>query len=114
MLSKGQEPFPKKAFLKIEGLTKLFGGLKALEEVEVSIEAGKVAGLIGPNGAGKTTLFNVVGGQVAPTRGCILLDGEDITALPPEARAMRGLARSFQIINCFPEAPALENVRLAL
>jgi ABC-type branched-subunit amino acid transport system ATPase component len=105
---------PERPILEVRGAVKDFGGVRALAGVDLAVVAGARHALIGPNGAGKTTLFNVVSGQVAPTRGCILLDGEDITALPPEARAMRGLARSFQMSNCFPEATALENVRLAL
>lgn len=105
---------PKRPLLEIRGVVKDFGGVRALAGVDLKVEAGTRHALIGPNGAGKTTLFHLVGGQLQPTRGRILLDGEDITPLPPEARARRGLARSFQIISCFPDATALENVQLAL
>ncbi len=100
--------------LEVRGAVKDFGGVRALAGVNLAVRAGARHALIGPNGAGKTTLFHLLGGQLAPTRGRIFLDGMDITALPPEARARRGLARSFQIVNCFPDATALENVQLAL
>lgn len=105
---------PERPLLEVRGAVKDFGGVRALAEVDLTVKAGTRHALIGPNGAGKTTLFHLVGGQLQPTRGCILLDGEDITPLPPEARAQRGLARSFQIISCFPDVTALENVQLAL
>ncbi len=105
---------PERPRLEVRGAVKDFGGVRALAGVDLAVRAGTRHALIGPNGAGKTTLFHLLGGQLAPTRGRILLDGVDITSLPPEARARRGLARSFQIINCFPDATALENVQLAL
>jgi branched-chain amino acid transport system ATP-binding protein len=105
---------PERPLLEVRGAVKDFGGVRALAGVDLAVRAGARHALIGPNGAGKTTLFHLLGGQLAPTRGRILLDGVDITSLPPEARSRRGLARSFQIINCFPDATALENVQLAL
>jgi branched-chain amino acid transport system ATP-binding protein len=105
---------PERPLLEVRGAVKDFGGVRALGGVNLAVRAGARHALIGPNGAGKTTLFHLLGGQLAPTRGRIFLEGTDITPLPPEARARRGLARSFQIINCFPDATVLENVQLAL
>ena len=105
---------PERPLLEVRGAVKDFGGVRALAGVDLVVRAGARHALIGPNGAGKTTLFHLLGGQLPPTRGRIFLEGADITLLPPEARARRGLARSFQIINCFPDATALENVQLAL
>ena len=109
MLSKREEA-PSRAFLMIKGLTKVFGGLKALEGVELSIEAGKVASLIGPNGAGKTTFFNCVTGITPPTAGTVLFKEEKITRLPSHEISRRGIARTFQNIRLFSEMTVLENV----
>jgi len=87
-----------------------FGGLKAVHEVDLDVPAGKITTIIGPNGAGKTTFFNLVSGFYSPTTGRIVLDGEDVTGLPPHQVARRGVARTFQTTRLFPEATVLDNV----
>jgi branched-chain amino acid transport system ATP-binding protein len=98
------------ALLEIAGLTKMFGGLLAVSEVDVAVEAGEIVGLIGPNGAGKTTLFNVVTGVYEPTSGGVSFKGEDISGLLPSKITARGIARTFQNIRLFNDMTALENV----
>jgi branched-chain amino acid transport system ATP-binding protein len=98
--------------LEVAGVSVLFGGVLALDEVELGVEAGQVTGLIGPNGAGKTTLFNVICGLQAPTKGAVTLDGDDITAAKPFDRARRGIGRTFQRLEIFGSMSAYENVRL--
>ena len=85
-----------------------------LEHIDLSFEAGRLSGIMGPNGAGKTTCFNVLTGRFKPDRGRVVLDGEDITGLAPNAIARKGIARSFQIMSLFDEYSALENVLIAL
>jgi branched-chain amino acid transport system ATP-binding protein len=87
-----------------------FGGLKAVHEVDLDVPAGKITAIIGPNGAGKTTFFNLVSGFYSPTTGRVVLDGEDVTGLPPHQVARRGVARTFQTTRLFPEATVLDNV----
>lgn len=99
--------------LEVRGVTVSFGGRAALRSVDLTASAGTVTGLIGPNGAGKTTLFNVVCGLQAPDHGRVLLDGEDVTDLPPFKRARRGLARTFQRLEPFGLLSVRDNVRLA-
>jgi branched-chain amino acid transport system ATP-binding protein len=98
--------------LKVENVTKRFGGLIALESVTLAVRSGEVVGLIGPNGAGKTTLFNVISGFVPPTAGLVVFRGEIITGLPPYLIARRGLARTFQIVRPFPDLTVLENLAI--
>jgi branched-chain amino acid transport system ATP-binding protein len=98
------------ATLRAEGLGMSFGGLKAVDGVDLEVPAGKIAAIIGPNGAGKTTFFNVVAGFYRPTAGRVLLDDQDVTGLPPHRVARRGVARTFQTTQLFPEAPVLDNV----
>ncbi len=77
--------------ITVENISKNFGGIRAVNDVSLTIETGSITGLIGPNGAGKTTLFNVIAGHYAPTSGHVLLDGEDITSLPPHELFGKGL-----------------------
>ena len=102
------------AMLDIRLLTKRYGGLLATDQVSLSLAPGELHAIIGPNGAGKTTLIGQLGGEVAPDSGSIQFDGQDITALLPAQRALRGLARSYQITSVFPEFSVLENVALAM
>ncbi len=99
--------------LETRDLTKHFGGLKAVEGVNLQIHKGDLHSIIGSNGAGKTTLFNLLSGAMPPTRGQIFLRGQDITGLPPYRLVHLGVGRSYQITNIFPTLTVLENVRLA-
>ena len=96
--------------LQIEGLGISFGGLRAVDDVGFSLAAGEIVSIIGPNGAGKTTLFNMISGQYAPTRGRVVLNGEDVTRMPPHLLARRGLSRTFQNLQIFQSMTVLENV----
>lgn len=87
-----------------------FGGITALADVSLNVEAGKIFAIIGPNGAGKTTLFNIVSGLYAPRQGRVTLNGEDVTGLPPHLLARRGLSRTFQNLQIFFRMSATENV----
>jgi branched-chain amino acid transport system ATP-binding protein len=101
------------ALLEVEGLTRHFGGLRAVGDLSFTVEPGEILGLIGPNGAGKTTVFNLVTGFVRPSRGTIRLDGRDLTGCRPHEVARRGIARTFQIVKPFPGLSVHENVTLA-
>jgi branched-chain amino acid transport system ATP-binding protein len=96
--------------LEVSHVTKQFGGLTALSDVELAVAQGELVGLVGPNGAGKSTLFNIIAGAFPPTRGRILLHGRDVTHLPSHALARRGVARTFQQVTLFRELSALQNV----
>jgi ABC-type branched-chain amino acid transport systems, ATPase component len=96
--------------LEVRGLSKSFGGLRAVDECSFTVPEGSITALIGPNGSGKTTVFNLVSGVMTPDSGEILLAGERIDTLPPWARAHRGLGRTFQITRLFKEMTVLENV----
>ena len=100
--------------LSARGLTRDFRGFRAVDGVDLEVAEGGVHALVGPNGAGKTTLFNLLTGFLKPTSGRIEMAGEDITGLPPEQIARKGLARSFQITSLFPQLSVLEHVELAL
>ena len=102
------------ALLETRELTRLFGGLAAVNRVDLTVDKGEIVGLIGPNGAGKTTCFNLLTGFLRPTRGSIVFDGEDIGGLRPHQIAARGLVRTFQQTTLFPDLTALENVLLGL
>jgi len=97
-----------------EGLTKVFGGFAAVKDVDLAVRRGSIHALIGPNGAGKTTCFNLLTKTLQPTKGRILLNGQDISGLRTAEVARRGLVRSFQISAIFPNLTVLENVRVAL
>jgi len=100
--------------LVVEEVSVRFGGLAAVDRVSLAIAPGEIRGLIGPNGAGKTTLFNAVAGLVYASAGRILLDGTDITRLPPHRRAHAGVRRSFQSVQLLGRLNVLENVLLGL
>jgi len=100
--------------LALEDVTVRFGGITALDDVSLSVDAGEVRGLIGPNGAGKTTLFDVVSGIRIPDGGRVRLDGDDITPVPAVRRARRGLRRTFQRVQTFGWLTVEENVLAAL
>ncbi|MBI2917114.1 MAG: ABC transporter ATP-binding protein [Chloroflexi bacterium] len=100
--------------LSADKLSKSFGGLQALRSVDLEIEAGECRAIIGPNGAGKTTLFHLLSGTLPTSSGTILFQGEDITRSPCHVRAMKGLARTFQITSLFPSLTTMQNVILAV
>lgn len=99
--------------LKIKGLEKKFGGLTAVSNLDIVIHPGNIMGLIGPNGAGKTTVFNLITGFIRPTSGEVSMEGLDITARSPHFIASKGIARTFQAINIFPDFTVLQNIILA-
>ncbi len=100
--------------LQVNGASKRFGSLVAIDDVSLTIEPGELRAIIGPNGAGKTTFFNLVSGLFAPTAGSILFEGRDVTALAPDQRVRRGMARTFQITEIFPELSVADNIRVAV
>lgn len=99
--------------LEVEHVSRHFGNFKALTDVSVRFDAGKLTAIIGPNGAGKSTFFNIVSGALAPTTGRVRFQGQDITGLAPHRFARMGIAKSFQITNVFGHLSAHENVRVA-
>jgi branched-chain amino acid transport system ATP-binding protein len=99
--------------LSVRSLCKSFGGLRALDCVDVALETGEILGVIGPNGAGKTTLFSLIAGSVRPTSGDVLLDGDRLTGLPAHRVVRRGVVRTHQIVRPFPNLTTLENVTVA-
>lgn len=100
--------------LEVQKLTRYFGGLAAVNEVDMEVDAGEIRGLIGPNGSGKTTMFNLISGVIRPTGGKVIFNGEDITNLEPHFVAKRGLIRTFQLTTLFFGYSVLENVLLGL
>ncbi|MCR3923023.1 MAG: ABC transporter ATP-binding protein [Firmicutes bacterium] len=98
--------------LESKGICKYFGGLKAVEKVDMQIKQGEIFGIIGPNGAGKTTFFNVCSGIYAPTAGEIWFNEENVTGMRPEEVAIRGMARTFQNIQLFKYMSVLENIKI--
>ena len=98
------------AILELEGVSRSFGGIRAVDGVSLTLREGEVVGLIGPNGAGKTTLVNVITGVHRATSGTVRFLGEDVTAQRPFEAARRGLCRTFQIVQPFPEMTVLDNV----
>jgi len=99
--------------LEIDGMSKTFGGLKAVSEVTFSVDEGEVVGLIGPNGAGKTTVFNLITGIIPPDSGSVRFLGKDLSGMSPHDVARQGLARTFQNIRLFKNMTVLDNVRAA-
>ncbi|MDW7660510.1 MAG: ABC transporter ATP-binding protein [Bacillota bacterium] len=100
--------------LRVEGLSMHFGGLKAVNDLELTLYENETLGIIGPNGAGKTTLFNVICGVLKPTKGRVILDGEEIQGLPSHKIAHRGVARTFQISKPLKDISILDNVVASL
>lgn len=100
--------------LKVEKLSKNFGGLQILQDISFTVSAGEKLALIGPNGAGKSTLLNVIGGQLTASRGEIIFNGRPITSWSPEKRLHSGLGRSYQVNNLFFHLSVLDNILLAL
>lgn len=100
------------AMLEISGLHKTFGGVKALQGVDISVEEGEILSVIGPNGAGKTSLFNVVSGMFEPDEGDIVFRGHSIAGLSPSEITKTGIARTFQNVRLFPNLTVLENVKV--
>ncbi|MBL8383343.1 MAG: ABC transporter ATP-binding protein [Burkholderiales bacterium] len=98
------------SLLSIEGVTQRFGGLTAVDSVSCAIAPGTISAIIGPNGAGKTTLFNLISGFQKPVAGRIVFDGHDITGMAPHRIAARGLVRTFQLVQLFPDLTAAQNV----
>ena len=99
--------------LSATGLTKAYGGVRAVDALDLSVDAGQMVAMIGPNGAGKSTCFGLIGGQIRPDAGRVSLDGIDITARPSSARARLGLGRTFQVAQVFASMTAGENLAVA-
>ena len=102
------------SLLQVDKVSKHFGSLIAVNEVSMTVESGELRAVIGPNGAGKTTFFNLISGFLTPTVGRIIFDGEDVTQMLPARRVWRGIARTFQITEVFPELTVRENLRIAV
>ncbi|MXY78108.1 MAG: ABC transporter ATP-binding protein [Acidimicrobiia bacterium] len=98
------------ALLETTGLTRLFGGLRAVDRLDLRVEEGEIMGLIGPNGSGKTTALNLITGFIKPTEGAVTYEGEDVTGSPPHDLAGRGLVRTFQITTLFENLTVRDNV----
>jgi branched-chain amino acid transport system ATP-binding protein len=98
--------------ITVKNLSKHFGGIKAVDGVDLHIERGSITGLVGPNGAGKTTMFNLIAGLYQPTEGEIFLDGEDVTSVTSHQLFHKGLLRTFQIAHEFPTLSVLENLMM--
>lgn len=96
--------------LEVEGVTKRFGGLVAVSDVSMTVPEGRITGLIGPNGAGKTTLFTLISGFQIPSAGRVRFFGDDVTGQTPELLAVRGIARTFQIVQPFAGLSVIENI----
>jgi branched-chain amino acid transport system ATP-binding protein len=100
--------------LDVQGLRKEFGGLVAVNDVDLAIQRGAIVSLIGPNGAGKTTFFNMITGVYKPTAGSVVFDGRDIAGSPPHTATQRGIGRTFQNIRLFEQMTSLENVLVGM
>jgi branched-chain amino acid transport system ATP-binding protein len=101
------------AILEVSGLSKRFGGLEALADVDLTVQPGEIVGIIGPNGAGKSTFFNVISGVMKPTGGRIVFRGEDVTGMKPNRVAKRGMVRTFQGTTLFHDLTVIDNIRVA-
>ena len=99
--------------LRVEGVRKAFGGVRAVDGVTFDLPVGEIRALIGPNGAGKSTFFNILSGQLEPDAGTVRLRGEPISGLPPYAIWRRGVSRTFQITATFATLTVVENVQVA-
>jgi branched-chain amino acid transport system ATP-binding protein len=102
------------SLLQVKNVTKRFGNLVAVNGVSMTVDFGELRAVIGPNGAGKTTFFNLISGSTNPSSGRIIFDGEDVTKLLPARRVWRGMARTFQITEVFPELTVYENLQIAV
>lgn len=102
------------ALLELRGVTKCFGGLVAVDKVDLDVEEGEILGVIGPNGAGKTTLFNMISGFLQPTGGRVMFKGEDITGLKPHVIAQKGIVRTFQLMTLWADFSVMGTIRVAL
>ena len=100
--------------LQIENLSRNFDGVKAVDDLSLTVEKGSVTALIGPNGAGKTTLFNLITGFMCPSYGKVTFDGREITRLSPNRVVSRGIGRTFQTVRLFPKMTVLDNLMLSL
>jgi len=98
------------SLLEVEGLSKSFGGLQAVHDVDLAVDEGEIVGIIGPNGSGKTTVLNLITGFLKPDSGRVTFRGEEITGFPRHRVSQRGIARTFQLVKPFLESTALENV----
>ncbi len=101
------------SLLELNGLTKRYGGILAVDQVTMSVEQGEVRAVIGPNGAGKTSLFHLITGVVKATEGTVMFDGQNITGVAAFGRCQMGLSRTFQLTSLFPEMSARDNTKLA-
>jgi branched-chain amino acid transport system ATP-binding protein len=110
----GRRKRGREMILKAKGLSKSFGWLKAVSDVDLEIQEGELSSIIGPNGAGKSTFFNLLSGKFRPDAGRIVFQGEDITGLPPHRVCRKGMSKSFQRQNIFPRLSAFENIQIAV
>ena len=99
--------------LEISGLSKSFGGFRAVSDVSLTVDTRQIAAVIGPNGAGKSTLFNLITGHLRPDSGSVRLDGRDITGAPPYRMCRMGIGRSFQRTNIFAQLTVFQNIQAA-
>ena len=100
------------SLLRVERVLKRFGGLLAVDDVSLIVEAGRITALIGPNGAGKTTLFSIISGFLRPSEGRVFHRGADITGMPPHLLARRGIVRTFQIVQPFAGLTVHQNIAI--